>query len=128
MQNDKIFFDPNFKAQVTEAPKLEAIRKEDLSLTDYHLEHGGPFGRLTYATLHHATLGSKPFQSMLPMSEEAILEWIVATTSSQAYARMPEAGGGIHEVPQEKPEGLWVGDPAEGAKQALAAKRAQEGE
>lgn len=126
MQNDKLFFDPNFKTQLAEAPKLEAIRREDLCLSNYRMEPGGPLGRRTIAVIHHPTLGDKPFATDLPMAEEAVLDFVALTTSASSYKALPGLGGGIHEVPQQKPEGLWVGDPAELAKAQLTERRSLE--
>lgn len=112
-----------------EAPKMERIRREDLSISNYRAVLGGPFGRQTIALIHHPVLGDAPFESPLPMSEEAVLDWVALTVSAQAYKRMKVQGlgGGIQvNATQEKPEGLWVGDPSEGAKAALKAQREAE--
>lgn len=127
MQNDKLFFDPNFKAQIAEAPKMEAIRREDLALSGYRMEPGGPLGRQTFAVIHHATLGDRPFMTALPMSEDAVLDWVALTTTSSSYKAMPVLGGGaIQDIPQQKPEGQWHGDPAELVKAQLAERRSSE--
>lgn len=128
MQNDKLFFDPNFHAQVTEAPRVGAIRREDLSMSQYRMEPGGPLGRRTLAVIHHPTLGDKAFATDLPMAEEAVLDFISLTTTSSSYKALSVLGGGVHEVPQEKPRGEWQGDPAELVKAKLAEKRRMEAE
>lgn len=112
-----------------EAPRVERIRREDLSISNWQALPGGPFGRQTRAMIHHPVLGEAVFECPLPMAEDAVLDYIALLISGSAYKRMSQEGlgGGIQEnVPQEKPEGLWHGDPAEGAKAALAARRAEE--
>lgn len=111
---------PIVPGEVREAVKPQAIRREDLSLTDYTIVPGGPLGRQTLATIHHPSLGSRPFASCLPMTEEAVLDWISLTTSDLAYKRMKELGGGrVDDLPKEKPQGLWHEDPAAAVKEQI---------
>lgn len=120
---------PIVPGEVREDHKPTRINQAELTLSNYEILPGGPLGRQTIATIHHPVLGDKPFASCLPMTEEAVLDFVALTVSEQVYKQIPELGGGrVDDIPQAKPTGLWESDPAAEVKERirLAKERGEE--
>lgn len=92
----------------------EHLLRQDLSLTYYDPSlRGGPLGRMTEATVSHPVYGKCHFAWPMPMSEEAVLDWVALTIPAKLFKKqvMDASGRGVE---PEKPVGSWGEDPLAG--------------
>ena len=99
--------------KIEQAPRaIQKIRAEDLQVLSYEQVPGGMLGRMTKIRTKHPELGESEMVFPIPMTEEAALQWIELTIPARLYRQGMDAS--FSDVKQEKPEGVWTGDPLKG--------------